>query len=77
MEFSDALAFLEEQHSSIITTIGGSSRPQATIVRAGPYEGQLAFVRESLLDVYGHSSSFLRSPILRTCIPIDLGGNPV
>ena len=44
MEFSDALAFLQEQHSSIVTTIGRSGRPQATILRAGPHEGKMAFV---------------------------------
>ena len=44
MDFSDALAFLQDQHSSIVTTIGGSGRPQATILRAGPHEGKMAFV---------------------------------
>ncbi len=44
MEFNDALAFLEQEHSAVVTTIGRSGLPQATIVRAGPYEGTMAFV---------------------------------
>ena len=44
MEFTDALAFLEQEHSAVVTTIGRSGLPQATIVRAGPYEGTMAFV---------------------------------
>ena len=44
MEFNDALPFLEQEHSAVVTTIGRSGLPQATIVRAGPYEGTMAFV---------------------------------
>ena len=44
MEFKDALPFLEQEHSAVVTTIGRSGLPQATIVRAGPYEGTMAFV---------------------------------
>ncbi len=44
MEFKDALPFLEQEHSAVATTIGRSGLPQATIVRAGPYEGTMAFV---------------------------------
>ena len=44
MEFKDALPFLELEHSAVVTTIGRSGLPQATIVRAGPYEGTMAFV---------------------------------
>jgi PPOX class probable F420-dependent enzyme len=44
MEFSEALPFLQQEHSSIVTTIGSSGRPQSTIVRAGPFEGTMAFV---------------------------------
>jgi PPOX class probable F420-dependent enzyme len=44
MEFSEALPFLEAEHGSVITTIGRSGRPQSTIVRAGPYDGTMAFV---------------------------------
>ena len=40
MEFKDALAFLQENHSSVVTTIGKTGLPQATIVRAGPYDGK-------------------------------------
>ena len=44
MEFNDALPFLEQEHSAVVTTIGRSGLPQATIVRSGPYEGTMAFV---------------------------------
>ena len=44
MEFNDALPFLEQEHSAVVTTIGRSGLPQATIVRAGPYEGTMTFV---------------------------------
>ena len=44
MEFSEALPFLEEHHSSVITTIGRSGLAQSTIVRAGPLEGRMVFV---------------------------------
>jgi len=44
MEFKEALAFLQENHSSVVTTIGKTGLPQATIVRAGPYDGKMAFV---------------------------------
>ena len=44
MKFSEALPFLEEQHSSVITTIRRSGLAQSTIVRAGPHEGRMVFV---------------------------------
>jgi PPOX class probable F420-dependent enzyme len=44
MEFSEALPFLQQEHSSIVTTIGAGGLPQSTIVRAGPYEGTMVFV---------------------------------
>ena len=44
MKFSEALPFLQQEHSSIVTTIGASGLPQSTIVRAGPYEGTMTFV---------------------------------
>ncbi len=44
MEFSEALPFLQEEHSAIVTSIGKSGGAQATIVRAGPYQGKMAFV---------------------------------
>jgi PPOX class probable F420-dependent enzyme len=44
VDFSDALSFLQEDHTSVVTTIGSSGLPQSTIVRAGPYEGKMAFV---------------------------------
>ena len=44
MEFSDAIAFLESEHSAVVTTIGRSGGIQASIVNAGPFEGRMAFV---------------------------------
>jgi PPOX class probable F420-dependent enzyme len=44
MEFAEAVPFLESEHSAVVTTIGRSGGAQATIVRAGPYEGGMAFV---------------------------------
>ncbi len=44
MDFNEALPFLTEQHSAVVTTIGRSGAAQSTIVRAGPYLGQMAFV---------------------------------
>lgn len=44
MEFNEALQFLNEQHSSVVTSVAPSGAAQSTIVRAGPYEGQMAFV---------------------------------
>ncbi len=44
MEFNEAVPFLEEQHNAIVTSIGPSGAAQATIVRAGPYQGKMAFV---------------------------------
>jgi PPOX class probable F420-dependent enzyme len=44
MKFGEAIPFLESEHSAVVTTIGRSGGAQATIVRAGPYEGQMAFV---------------------------------
>ena len=44
MDFSDALPFLEQEHSSIVSTVGRSGLLQSTIVRAGPYESGMAFV---------------------------------
>lgn len=44
MEFNEALPFLKSEHSAVVTTIGRSGGVQATIVRAGPYEGRMAFV---------------------------------
>ena len=44
MRFSDALSFLSDHHASVVTTMGRSGRPQATIVHAGPLDGRMAFV---------------------------------
>ena len=44
MEFGDAVPFLESEHSAVVTTIGRSGGIQASIVRAGPLEGRMAFV---------------------------------
>ena len=44
MDFNEALPFLTEQHSAIVTTIGASGAAQSTIVRAGPYLGRMALV---------------------------------
>jgi hypothetical protein len=44
MEFGEAVPFLESEHSAVVTTIGRSGGAQATIVRAGPLEGQMVFV---------------------------------
>ena len=44
MEFTDALAFLGEEHTAVVTTVGRSGRAQATIVRAGPHQGGMTFV---------------------------------
>ena len=38
-------------YHTIVTTLGRSGRPQSTIVRGGPYEGQMTF------KVRGSSSS--------------------
>jgi PPOX class probable F420-dependent enzyme len=44
MEFSEAVPFLESEHSAVVTTIGRAGGAQATIVRAGPFEGRMGFV---------------------------------
>ncbi len=44
MQFDDALEFLRSEHTSVVTTLGRSGRPQSTIVRAGPHESGMAFV---------------------------------
>lgn len=44
MKFSEVMPFLMLEHSAVVTTIGKSGSAQVTIVRAGPYEGQMAFV---------------------------------
>lgn len=44
MEFNDALGFLEQEHHTVVTTLGRSGRPQTTIVRGGPYDGRMVFV---------------------------------
>lgn len=44
MEFSEAVPFLELEHSAVVTTIGRAGGAQATIVQAGPFEGGMGFV---------------------------------
>jgi PPOX class probable F420-dependent enzyme len=44
VELNEALQFLTGQHSSVVTSVASSGAAQSTIVRAGPYEGQMAFV---------------------------------
>ena len=44
MEFSKALAFLEQEHNAVIVTNRASGAAQTTIVKAGPLEGKMAFV---------------------------------
>ena len=44
MEISEAMPFLEEEHHTVVTTLGRSGRPQTTIVRGGPYHGGMVFV---------------------------------
>ncbi len=44
MEFLEAVPFLQSEHSAVVTTIGQSGGVQATIVRAGPFEGRMVFV---------------------------------
>ena len=44
MEFSDAIPFLQQEHSAVIVTQRLSGAAQTTIVKAGPYEGKMAFV---------------------------------
>ena len=44
MEFSDALPFLRQEHNAVIVTNRPSGGAQTTVVKAGPYEGTMAFV---------------------------------
>ena len=44
MDFNEALTFLTEQHSAVVTSIAPSGAAQSTIVRAGPYLGRMSFV---------------------------------
>jgi len=44
MQFSEALPFLREEHNAVVVTQRASGGAQSTIVKAGPYEGGMAFV---------------------------------
>lgn len=44
MDFSEALPFLSSHHQAVITTVRPSGQPHASIVVAGPMDGQMAFV---------------------------------
>ena len=44
MDLSEALPFLQQNHLSVVTTIGPSGRPQSTVVSVALHEGKLAFV---------------------------------
>src|SRR5687767_15884680 len=44
MEFNEVLPFLEANHTAIVSTVTGSGAAQATVVSAGPFEGQIAFI---------------------------------
>ena len=44
MDFNEVLPFLEQNHTAVVSTVRPSSSAQATVVNAGPYEGQIAFV---------------------------------
>ena len=44
MELSEALPFLEQNHTAIVSTVTPSGSAQATVVSAGLIEGRVAFV---------------------------------
>ncbi|HEY3117309.1 MAG TPA: TIGR03618 family F420-dependent PPOX class oxidoreductase [Chloroflexota bacterium] len=44
MELSEALAFLEQNHVAIVSTVSPKGRAQATVVGACLYEGKVAFI---------------------------------
>ena len=44
MDFNEVLPFLEQNHTAVVTTVTSTGAAQATVVSAGPYQGQIAFV---------------------------------
>src|SRR5450631_1187893 len=44
MDFNEVLSFLEQNHTAVVSTVGSAGAAQATVVSAGPYDGQIAFV---------------------------------
>jgi len=44
VDFNEVLPFLEQNHTAVVSTVTPSGSAQATVVSAGPYEGQIAFV---------------------------------
>lgn len=44
MDFNEVLPFLEQNHTAVVSTVTSSGSAQATVVNAGPYDGQIAFV---------------------------------
>src|SRR5437867_11608808 len=44
MDFNEVLPFLEQNHTAVVTTLASTGAAQATVVSAGPYQGQIAFV---------------------------------
>ena len=52
MDYNEVLPFLQGNHLAVITTVGSSGRAQSTVVRAGAYDGKMAFVsREPTVKV--------------------------
>jgi PPOX class probable F420-dependent enzyme len=44
VEFNEVLPFLQENRLAVVTTVSAKGRAQSTVVGAGPYDGQMAFV---------------------------------
>jgi PPOX class probable F420-dependent enzyme len=44
MDFDEVLPFLKENHTAVVATITSSGSAQATVVSAGLFQGQIAFV---------------------------------